>query len=69
VERLWAEASDEQRKVWLEDEFLRSTAPKADEKPRLTFLARLHALTQPADAAASEAIVVVTPQQPEEAAA
>jgi plasmid replication initiation protein len=50
--RLWSEASDEQRQAWLEDELLRMTAPKAGEKPRTTFLARLYSLTQPKEAAA-----------------
>jgi hypothetical protein len=68
VERLWAEASQEQRKAWLEDDLLRMTAPKTNEKLRLTFLARLHALTQPAEAAPATT-VLVSRQQPEDAAA
>jgi hypothetical protein len=37
VERLWAEASQEQRKAWLEDDLLRMTAPKANEKTAVDF--------------------------------
>ena len=52
IAQLWAEASEEQRHAWLQDDFLRMTAPKGDEKPRLAFLARLYLLTQPKEAAA-----------------
>jgi Initiator Replication protein len=66
--QLWTEASEEQRKAWLEDDFLRMTAPKGDEKPRRTFLARLFSLTQPKEAAPATT-VLVSPQQPEDVAA
>ena len=52
IAQLWAEASEEQRNAWLQDDFLRMTAPKGDEKPRPAFLARLYLLTQPKEAAA-----------------
>jgi hypothetical protein len=48
--RLWAEATESQRMVWLEDDLLRQTAPKNGEPPRPIFLARLSCLTQPAEA-------------------
>jgi Initiator Replication protein len=49
---LWAEAGPEQRATWLQDDFLRETAPKDGEPPRTAFLARLHTLTQPSEAVA-----------------
>lgn len=67
--RLWAEACDEQRDAWRQDDVIRRFEPKPREKPRLAFLARLYALTQPADTAASAATALRPPQQPEEAAA
>jgi plasmid replication initiation protein len=48
--RLWAEASESQRMAWLKDNLLREMAPKDGERPRPVFLARLHSLTQPAEA-------------------
>jgi hypothetical protein len=45
TERLWREAPDQQREAWRQDEMLRHFEPKADEKPGMAFLARLHLLT------------------------
>jgi len=47
--RLWAEATEAQRAVWLKDDLLRQTTPKNGEQPRPIFLARLHCLTHPAE--------------------
>jgi hypothetical protein len=53
MKRLWAEASEEQRQVWLAaDDLLRRLAPEDGKPPRMAFLARLHSLTQPTEAAA-----------------
>jgi hypothetical protein len=49
---LWQGASDEQREAWRQDHLIRQLEPKAGEKPRTAFLARLHGLTQPEGVAA-----------------
>lgn len=49
---LWQRASDEQREAWRQDHLIRQLEPKAGEKPRTAFLARLQGLTQPQEAVA-----------------